>query len=170
MANKGVFIAENMASTKVGSLLRSATQATAIENGAIVTLGDLATGEIDLYKSGAVAAITDTIYLVDGVEVVYDETTVKGLDDYENVANKAFRVRKPAVGDRFSISASMITALADAPVKGNLVETAAGNKLAEVAKATGLTATVSFGARIVETWTFGSRAIPMVRLEVIKVA
>lgn len=30
---KGIFIAENMASTKVGSLLRSAQQSTAIENG-----------------------------------------------------------------------------------------------------------------------------------------
>jgi len=44
MANKGVFIAENMMSTKVGSLLRSAQQATAIENGSVVKLGALVTG------------------------------------------------------------------------------------------------------------------------------
>ena len=168
MANKSIFIAENMASTKVGSLLRSAKQATAIENGALVALGSLVSGELDLYTAEAVAAITNTVYLVDGVEVIYDESTVKGLHDFENVADKPFRVRKPVVGDRFSISASMITALATAVVEGNVVETpATGNKLAEKATAT---ATASLVCKIVKKWTLGSRAIPMVRLEVIKVA
>ena len=97
---KGIFIAENMASTKVGSLLRSAKQATAIENGALVKLDALATGEIDLYEAKAIAAITDVAYIVDGVELIADESTTKGLDDFENPANVAFRVRKPQVGDK----------------------------------------------------------------------
>ena len=165
---KGIFIAENMASTKVGSLLRSAQQATAIENGSIVKLGDLVTGEADLYNAEAIAAITDTAYFVDGVELIADEQLTKGLDDYENPANKPFRVRKPMVGDRFSISESMITALADTVVVGNIAEIAAGNKLAEVAEATGATATATVVCKIVARWTFGTRAIPMVRLEVVK--
>lgn len=166
---KGIFIAENMASTKLGSLLRSAQQATAIENGAIVKLTGLVSGELDLHTSAAVAANTNEIYLVDGVELVTSEETTKGLDDYENAANKAFRVRKPMVGDRFSISEAQITALLNnTVVEGNYVETpATGNKLVE--KATSLTAGVSFGAKIVKRWTFGSRAVPMVRLEVTKV-
>ena len=163
---KGIFIAENMASTKVGSLLRSAKQATAIENGSIVALGDLVTGENDLYTSKAVAANTDVIYLVDGVELIADEQLTKGLDDFENPANKAFRVRKPMVGDRFSISESMITALSENVVEGNVVETpASGNKLAEAAT---VTAGASFVAKIVKRWTWGTRAIPMVRLEVVE--
>jgi len=167
MANKGVFIAENMMSTKVGSLLRSATQSTAIENGSIVKLGDLVTGEADLYQAGAITAVTDTAYFVDGVELIADEQLTKGLDDFENPANKPFRVRKPMVGDRFSVSESMITALAnDEVVVDNIAEIAAGNKLVEVAKTTGATATLV--CKIVARWTFGTRAIPMVRLEVVK--
>ncbi len=166
---KGIFIAENMASTKVGSLLRSATQATAIENGALVKLGALVTGEADLYQAGAIAAVTDTAYFVDGVELIADEQLTKGLDDYENPANKPFRVRKPMVGDRFSVSESMITALAnDRVVVDNIAEIAVGNKLVEVAAATGATATATLVCKIVARWTFGTRAIPMVRLEVVK--
>lgn len=167
---KGIFIAENMASTKVGSLLRSATQATAIENGSLVKLDALTTGEIDLYEAKAIAAITDVAYIVDGVELIADESTTKGLDDFENPANVAFRVRKPQVGDRFSISESMITALADdTVVVDNIAEIpATGNKLAEVAKATGATATATLVCKIVARWTLGTRAIPMVRLEVVK--
>lgn len=165
---KGVFIAENMASTKLGSLLRSAKQSTAIENGAIVKLGALVSGEQELYTSAAIAAATDVIYLVDGVELVASEETTKGLDDFENVANKAYRVRKPIVGDRFSISEAQITALAnDTVVEGNVVVTpASGSKLAESESAAG---TESFIATIVKRWTFGTRAIPMVRLEVTQV-
>lgn len=169
MASKGIFIAENMASTKVGSLLRSAQQATAIENGSLVKLGALVTGEADLYQAGAIAAVTDTAYFVDGVELIADEQLTKGLDDYENPANKPFRVRKPMVGDRFSVSESMITALAnDEVVVDNIAEIAAGNKLVEVAKNTGATANATLVCKIVARWTFGTRAIPMVRLEVTK--
>lgn len=166
---KGIFIAENMASTKVGSLLRSATQSTAIENGSIVKLGALVTGETDLYQAGAITAVTDTAYFVDGVELIADEQLTKGLDDYENPANKPFRVRKPMVGDRFSVSESMITALANNKVVvDNIAEIAAGNKLVEVAIGTGATATATLVCKIVARWTFGTRAIPMVRLEVVK--
>ncbi len=164
---KGIFIAENMASTKLESLLESAVQETAIENGAVVVLGDLIEGKNIVYKAKAVAANTDVIYLVDGVELIADEQLTKGLDDFENIPNKAFRVRKPMVGDRFSISESMITALADKVVEGNIVETpASGNKLVEASDAT---EGASFVAKIEKRYIFGTRAIPMVRLKVIDV-
>lgn len=167
---KGIFIAENMMSTKVGSLLRSAKQATAIENGSVVKLGALVAGELDLYEAGAVTAVTDEVYLVDGVELEADEQLTRGLDDFENPKNKPFRVRKPQVGDRFSVSEAMITALAnDTVVVDNIAEIpATGNKLVEVTKATGATATATLVCKIVARWTFGTRAIPMVRLEVVK--
>ena len=162
---KGIFIAENMASTKVGSLLRSAKQDTPIQNGSIVVLSDLVEGEDDLYVAKEVAANTDVVYLVDGVELIADEQLTKGLDDFENPADKSFRVRKPLVGDRFSISESMITALGEEVVEGNIVETpASGNRLVEAEVAT---EGASLVCKIVKRWTFGARAIPMVRLEVI---
>lgn len=168
MIKKGIFIAENMASTNLGSLLRSAVQDTAIENGNIVALGDLVNGELDLYEAGVVTDNKDVIYFVDGVELLADEQLTKGLDDFENVAEKPFRVRKPAVGDRFSISENMITPASGTEVTlGNVVETpASGNKLVEKSLATDI---ASFGAKILERWTFGTRAVPMVRLEVFKV-
>lgn len=158
---KAIFIAENMASTKLGSLLRSAKQDTPIENGCIVTLGDLVAGESDLYEAGAVTANTDDVYLVDGVELDSDEQLTKGLDDFENPANKPFRVRKALAGDRFSISASAITGT---PVVGEFVEVpATGNNLAAVQTPT---AGASLVCEVVALWTFGTRAIPMVRLVV----
>jgi len=164
----GIFAAENMTSTVDGSKLRSAKKAANIENGMIVKLGALVSGEKDLYTAEDIAANTDIVYLVDGVAVVYSQETTQGLDDYINVAGTAFRVRKAEVGDRFSVSESVVTALASAPVLGNFVETpATGTKLLE--KATSLSAGVSFGAKIIDKYVFGTRAIPMVRLEVTKV-
>lgn len=168
---KGIFIAENMASTTVGSLLRSAVQDANIENGSVVVLENLVDGEDALYEAGAVANIKDTIYFVDGVELDASEEIIKGLDDFENVAGKPFRVRKPLVGDIFSISESMITPLnaSTGVVKGNLVETVANGATKIKEKASTFTENVSFGGVILAKWTFGTRAIPMVRIEVTKV-
>lgn len=159
----GIFIAENMASTKVGSLLRSVKQSTDIENGAVVKLGALVSGEADLYEAEAVAAVTDRIAIVDGVELDADESTIKGLDDFINEKEKPFRVRIPMVGDRFSVSASAITG---ATTIGQFVEVpATGNKLKASATQT---ATASFVTEVKRQYKFGSRGIDMVSLEVIK--
>lgn len=163
MANNGVFNAELMASTKVGSLLRSAKQATDIENGSIVTLGDLIEGEMHLYQAQPLAGEADEVWFVDGVPLVYDESATMGKDDFINEAGKAFRVRKPMVNDIFSISTSMISLIGADPVVGNLVESVAGNKVQEVASAT---ATASFVARIEAVYTWGIREIKMARLVV----
>jgi hypothetical protein len=168
----GIFIAEKMTSTKDVAKLRSMTKTATIENGSIVTKGALSGTEKELYVAGDVAANTDVIYLVDGVAVTYSEETTKGLDDFINAANVAFRTRKPEVDDVFSVSESVVTCLANAgagpAVVGNFVETpASGNKLAE--KATSLSSGVSFGAKIIDRYLFGTRAIPMLRVEVTKV-
>jgi len=164
----GIFCAENMTSVVDGSKLRSAKKSADIENGHVVRLGALVSGELNLYTAEDVTANTDIVYLVDGVALNYSEETTRGLDDYINLTGTAFRVRKPQVGDIFSISEAEITALAgNSVVAGNFVETpATGNTLLE--KATSLTSGVSFGAKILTKWTFGTRAIPMVRVEVTK--
>lgn len=161
MEKKGIFIAENMASTTVGSLLRSGQSTTELENGAVVTLGDLVVGENELYETGAVAAITDDVYLVDGVELQADEQLTKGLHDFVNPANKPVRLRKASRGDRFSISEASITGTVKV---GEVVEVpATGTKL--VAKATA-TADADLVCTVVAKWVFGTLAVPMVRLEV----
>ena len=166
-----IFIAENMASTKVGSLLRSGISAVDVENGNIQVLGNLAPNMgNDLYQTASVTDNEDVIYFADGVELEYSEEITRGLDDYVNKAGIPFRLRKPVVGDRFSISEEAIAAIATngEVVVGNMVETPAnGTKIAEVAPAD-VNAASSFVATIVARWTFGTRAIPMVRLEVTK--
>lgn len=167
MAEKGIFIAENMASTTVGSLLRSAVDATsgtllARENGSIVKLNGLVDGENNLYKAISVTAATDVIYFVDGVVLDPDEHVTKGLDDYEVPAGKEFRVRKPMVGDIFSISEKHIAGL----TKDDVVEMTDSG----LAKKTTGTANTSFTAKVIDKWVFGARAINMIRLEVLTVA
>lgn len=164
MANKGIFMAELMASTELGSLLRSVQSEAEVENGSICTLGALIDPENHLYSYGAVADISDAIYFVDGVEIIKDETITYGLDDFVNEAERPFRVRKPQVGDTFSISASMIDAIATSPVEGNVVVTKVGTKIAEATEAT----TESFVAKIEKLYNHGTRQVPMARLVVTK--
>lgn len=167
MANKGIFIAENMVSTDVGAYLRSGIQSTAIENGSIVKLNGLAEGKEEVYKTAAIATVaTDQVYFVDGVELEYDEQLTRGLHDFENPKNKPFRVRRPVAEDRFSISANMIDSFSSGTSK--YVQTNSGNKVKAVASAPTL-ANFSFVAKIIAEWNFGTKAIPMVRLEVIHV-
>lgn len=157
---RGVFIAEGMASTDLVSLLRNGVQASELENGSVVKLGDLVVGENDLYNTEKIADATDEVYLVDGVELSADESTTQGLDDHVNVANKPVRLRKPVSGDRFSISSKMIDGAIEV---GAIVEPAAGNKLA-VADAPTDGAT-QFEVVDVD-WLFGTRGIKMTRLVV----
>lgn len=165
----GMIFAEKMSSTTDGALLVSAQKSAAVENGQIVKIGALVSEELDLYVASDIAANTDEVYIVDGVEVVYSEETTKGLDDFINAADTPFRARKPQKGDIFSISEDDITALAASTVVvGNYVETpASGTKLVE--KATSLTAGVSFGAKIIARYQHGTRDITMVRVRVEKV-
>lgn len=167
MANKGIFIAENMVSTDVGAYLRSGIQNTAIENGSIVKLNGLAEGKEEVYKTAVIATVaTDQVYFVDGVELEYDEQLTRGLHDFENPKDKPFRVRRPVAEDRFSISANMISGFTSGTSK--YVQTNSGNKVKAVASAPTL-ANFSFVAKIIAEWNFGTKAIPMVRLEVIHV-
>lgn len=165
MANKGIFIAENMASTTVGSLLRSGVAHKDLENGNVVKLGALVTGESDLYTLADIAAVANEVYIVDAVELDADEQLTKGLQDYSIKEGDVIRLRKAQKGDRFSISETSITALADDKVViGNVVEIpATGVKLVEKVSAT---SGASLVCKIVEVWNFSSNAIPMVRLEV----
>lgn len=157
--NKGIFIAEQMASTKLVSKLRNGQQATDIENGAIVKLGELVAGEQDLYNTVAPEAATDTIYLVDGVELDARESLAVGLDNFVNKANNPFRLRRPVSGDRFSISKSMVSG---AVAPGAILEASTTNKLTVNDAPTA--GAVQF--EVVEEWVFSGRAIDMVRLEV----
>lgn len=109
---------------------------TAIENGNVLKIGALMTGEREIYIGGAVAANDkiDDIVLIASPEVVYDERK-RNLDDFVNKAGKACRGYHIHSGDTFSVTAEALSGTGT-PAVGNIVELAAGTKLAFAASAT----------------------------------
>jgi len=140
---------------------------TVLENGNVVALLGLVAGEREIMKGVAPVAVTDEVVLVAGVELMYDESTKKGLDDYINVAGQAFRAYHLEAGDIFTISDTAITALAaGTPVVGNVVVAAVGvTKLKELAAVVG---TERFVGKVIAKEIFGVRGIAMTTIQVVK--
>lgn len=157
-----IFVCENMQSTKLPSLLKTARYQvvgvdTAINNGCVVALGAKAANQREVYIAGATAAATDPVHIVDNPEIIYSQETTSGLNDYTNAAGQLLRVRKPQVGDHFAVSALAITAIGATPVVGNsLVTPAAGTLWAEVVAPVG---TESVQCLIEESYVLGADLI-----------
>ena len=94
---------------------------TAIENGNVLKIGALMTGEREIYIGGAVAANDkiDDIVLIASPEVVYDERK-RNLDDFVNEAGKACRGYHIHSGDTFSVTAEALSGTGT-PAVGNIV-------------------------------------------------
>lgn len=134
---------DNMAGTDVRGQLVSVkymgtdgNTETAIENGNVLKLGALVDGEREIYIGGAVAkdSAIDDIVLVASVETMYDERK-RNLDDFVNEAGAICRGYHIHSGDTFSVTAEAMSGTGT-PAKGNIVELAAGTKLAFAASAT----------------------------------
>lgn len=112
---------------------------TAIENGNVLKIGALKTGEREVYVGGAVAAndALANVVLVASPEVMYDERK-RNLDEFINEAGKNCRGYHIHTGDIFSVTKDALTG-AETPAVGDIVELAAGTKLKVVAAATGAT-------------------------------
>lgn len=140
---------DSMAGTDVRSKLVSikymganGSTPTEIENGNVLKVGALVSGEREVYVGGAVAATdkVENIVLIATPEVVYDEHK-HNLDDFVNEAGKICRGYHICSGDIFSLTKEAF-ADASAFAVGNVVELAAGTKLKAVASATASTTTV----------------------------
>ena len=107
-----------------------------IDNGNVVKLDGLMTGERELYKAVAPTAGTalKDIAIVGTNEVMYDERK-KNLDEFYNEAGNDALGYRPHAGDIFSVTADALDAAA-AIAKGDLVELQAGTKLKVVKSAT----------------------------------
>lgn len=108
---------------------------TDIENGNVLKLGAIETGNREVFIGGAVAAddnISD-IVLIASPEVNYEDGKYN-LSDYINKAGKVCRGYHLPAGASFSITKEGFVGATAA--KGNLVELAAGTKLKAVAAAT----------------------------------
>lgn len=139
----GVFRSDNLKATKDGAIKSGryfvGATATAIENGNLVKLDSLISGERELWKVVAPGAITAAdLYIVGTPELVYDESLKsKGaFKEFRNEAGENITLLKLEVGDLFSISDECITPLsgADEPTVGSYVTpSATGTGWTEVA-------------------------------------
>lgn len=110
---------------------------TAIENGNVLKLKELVSGEREIYVGGAVAAndaITDVV-LVAAPEVAYDER-IRNLDQYINEAGKIVRGYRFHKGDVFSVTKDALDGK-ETPAVNDIVEFKAGTKLNVANPATG---------------------------------
>lgn len=132
----GIVRTDNMYGTDVRTGLVSiqymgadGTTPTAIENGNVLKVGALKTGEREVYAGGAVAAddkISD-IVLVASPEVMYDERK-RDFDEFINEAGKNCRGYRLHTGDIFSVTKDALDGVTT-PAVGNIVELKAGTKL-----------------------------------------
>ncbi|MDF2884228.1 MAG: hypothetical protein K0R54_4795 [Clostridiaceae bacterium] len=130
---------EAMASEFNGVLRKSAKYlpsgtATAIENGSVVVLGSLISGEREVYTATTPTATTalSAIAIVTTPEVMVDERK-KNLDEFINEAGDVITVDKLSSGDIFSLTADGFDGT---PTVGYVVELTAGTKLSAVATLT----------------------------------
>lgn len=109
---------------------------TAIDNGNVVKLAGLMTGERELYKATIPAANTalKDIAIVGTNEVMYDERK-KNLDEFFNEAGADSLGYRPHEGDIFSVTADALDAAATIAVT-NIVELQADTKLKVVSSLT----------------------------------
>ncbi len=144
MANHGVIRTDRMYGTDVAANLVSvkymgaSNTATAIDNGNVVKLNGLMTGEREVYKGNTPAANTslDEIAIIATPEVFYDER-LKNLSDFVNEAGKICRAYIPHTHDIFSVTADAINAADVTAIQaGWVVELMAGVKLNVVSSLT----------------------------------
>lgn len=109
---------------------------TELDNGSVVLLTGLMTGEREIYRAVDCAANSniDDVVVLAAPEVLYDERQ-KNLDEFFNVAGKPVRGYRLHRGNIFSLTAEGLSA-AVAIAVGDIVELQAGHKLKVVKTAT----------------------------------
>lgn len=160
---------DNMAATDVRGQLVSVkymgsdgSTPTEIENGNVLKIGALMNGEREIYVGAAVAANTklSDVVLIASPEVMYDERK-RNLSDFVNEAGKAARGYHIHSGDTFSVTKEALSG-SGTPAVGNIVELAAGTKLAFAASATASSTTVG---RIIAIDVAGSYTYYVIKVD-----
>ena len=107
---------------------------TAIENGRVVLIGTLLSGEREVYAATAPLANSalDNVALVASVELLYDERQ-KNLDEFINEAGDVIRCFRLRSGNVFSVTAEALdNNTGDNLAVGNVIELQASNQLSAV--------------------------------------
>ena len=125
----------NMAGTRLPSKHVNVKIAADLDNGNIVELGALATGEMEAFeaKEPTASSALNKLALIKAPEVMKDER-LKSLGDFYNKSGAIVRAYLFESGDEFRLTAE---GLDGAPAVGNVVEAAAGYKMKTAGAATG---------------------------------
>lgn len=144
MSVYGVFRSDAVKATKVGNIksgrFYNGSAYATIENGNIVKLDSLITGQRELWKVLAPGAVTaGNLYIVGTPELIYDEDLKSGqaLNQFSNPANANLTLIPLEVGDAFGITDECITPINDADdivaIGSFVTPSASGTKWTEVA-------------------------------------
>lgn len=123
------------AGTKLPSKHKNVKISVDMDNGSIVKLGALATGEMEAFEAEEPTASTPLkdLAIVKAPEVMADER-LKSLADFYNKAGKIVRAYLFCDGDQFRLTKE---GLDGTPAVGSIVEAGDGYKMKVVASATG---------------------------------
>lgn len=113
MARHAIVMKSNMSATGDGSLIKSAKYYTTvsnveteIDNGNLVELGTVISGEREILKATTPTSTTTiaSLGLVCTPELIYDESVKHGLEDYYNEAGKILTIFRFHSGDVFGVT------------------------------------------------------------------
>lgn len=136
MADKHTIMdSSNMIGSKVASKHKNVKISVDLDNGSIVKLGALATGEMEAFEAEEPTASTplEELVVLKAPEVMADDR-LKSLADFYNKAGKIVRGYKMESGDQFRMTAEGFDGT---PAVGSIVEAGDGYKMKVVASATG---------------------------------
>lgn len=138
MAIHAVVRTDNLSGTKDGSKLVTVQYSADIDNGNVLAIEGLASGEREVYTGSVPTVATElgSLVLVAEPEVMYDER-FRRLSDFYNEANAKVRAYVLEKGDVFSVTKEAITGATGVSADvGKIVEVAAATKLKAVATLT----------------------------------
>jgi hypothetical protein len=128
---KAIIRLDNVSATKNGNLLKSVKISAELQNGSVVAIGGLVSGERETHTATTPAVDTTYYGILCTPELMYDEK--KQMDEFVNVVDKPARAFIPTKGDIFSATVEAFDAT---PTVGKLVELAAANTMKVVTTAT----------------------------------
>jgi hypothetical protein len=166
MANHGVVRTDDLEPIKIVSAkYYVSTTATAVDNGNVLKVEALISGEREIYKAEKPAANTsiDDIILIATPELFFDGTKINFVD-FVNEAGDRLRGYRLHSGNTFNVTADAISAAATI-ARGDIVELQADPKLKVVAAATGLTSGSTQVGTILDIETVGTLTYYVVKVK-----
>lgn len=130
----------DLVSVKYQVTVSDTTTDTAIENGNVVVIGALISGEREVYAASKPTATSTkgSIALIATPELIYDQSTHKNVNEFRNEAGDIARAYRLVTGDVFGITMESVAGRATmaAVTVGDVVELKADTKLNVVATLT----------------------------------